>query len=255
VSPEQLEGIYRRILMGAAASFADASPRPPAVVEVSAVPTFCEGRHPAGLVTQPAVQNLTGAGGYLARMAHFEHAAVSAFVQLAAELEEHAAPERFVDTARRAASEEVVHAQTVAALARARGARPPAPRLKAVALRSLEAIALDNAAEGCVREAFGALVGLYQSAHASAPDVREAMKQVARDEVEHAAFSFELKGWLDRKLSPEARGRVAEARDEALAALLHRVFAFEDVPWREELGLPDADTLFELARAFRAELA
>jgi hypothetical protein len=42
------------------------------------------------------------------------------------------------------------------ALARRVGARPRAVQVVRGALRSIEAIALDNAVEGCVRETYGA---------------------------------------------------------------------------------------------------
>ena len=46
--------------------------------------------------------------------------------------------------------------------------------------------------------------------------------------------------------------RIADHRERALSALLHQVFTFEDAPWRDELGLPAADVLFDLAREFRS---
>jgi hypothetical protein len=217
-------------------------------------PTLCEGRHPAGRL-ETDLSGLRGEGGYLARMAHFEAASVAAFLQLADELEAAGAPQGLVKLAEASARDEVKHAQAVGALARKRGAVPPAPRLTPSPPRNVFELALDNAREGCVREAFGALIGLHQATHATSPDVKAAMQKVADDEIAHAAFSFELARWLDGMLSDAERARVARARDEALAALLHQAFAFHDMPWRDALGLPAADTLFELAHAFRAQLA
>jgi hypothetical protein len=215
-------------------------------------PTLCEGRHPAGIV-ETDLSGLKGAGGYLARMAHFEAASVAAFRQLADELEALGAPDALVERAEESAHDEVNHAQAIGALARKRGAVPPAPRLRAVKPRSVFALALDNVREGCVREAFGALIGLYQAEHATDADVKRAMQQVADDEIAHAAFSFQLAQHLDAQLSVSERARVKAARDEALGALLHQALLFDDVPWRDALGLPAADTLFELAQAFRAQ--
>lgn len=252
MSPDQLENIFRRILMSVAA---DAAPWPETSTGDNAdLPTLCDGRHPAGIVPSD-FSNLHGSGGYLARMAHFEAASVTAFLHLADELDDLQAPLHLVEQARQAAREEVVHAQAVATLARRRGATPPQPRLKPPPLRTLEEVAVDNAAEGCVREAFGALIGLYQSAHAKAPDVRATMKMIAEDEITHAAFSFELDHHFDNRLDSTGQARCTQAREQALADLLHKVFTFSDAPWRTELGLPDADTLFDLARAFSAELA
>jgi hypothetical protein len=188
-------------------------------------------------------------------MAHFEAASVSAFTHLAEELDELQAPLELVERAKTAAREEVVHAHAVSALARKRGAVAPSVRLKPPPLRTLEEVATENAAEGCVREAFGALVGLYQSVHATAPDVRATMQLVAEDEISHAALSFQLHRHFTARLDDDAMQRVEATRDRAIGELLHRAFSFEDAPWRDELGLPNADVLFDLAREFKTELA
>jgi hypothetical protein len=217
-------------------------------------PQFCTGRLPAGRV-ETDMGTLRGPGGYLARMAHFEAASVAAFNQLAEELEAHGAPRALVDFAKAAAKDEVRHAQAVAALARKRGVRPPAPRVRATPLRSVFELALDNAREGCVREAFGALVGLHQAQHATDVEVKRAMHAIAHDEVTHASFSFQLARYLDSQLDDAQREQVAAARDEAIGAVLAQALTFEDVEWREAFGLPDADTLYALARAFHTQFA
>jgi hypothetical protein len=215
-------------------------------------PSFCTGRHPNGTL-ETNLGALEGLGGYLARMAHFEAASVAAFLQLAQELQSHGAPCALVSQAKQSARDEIRHAAAFGALARKRGVVPPAPKLKAGLARGPFALALDNTREGCVREAFGALVGLYQAQHATASDVREAMQSVAEDELAHAAFSFELARHLE--VSANARAQVAAAREEALGRLLHEALAFEDLPWRNALGLPGADALFELARGFHQAFA
>ncbi|MBL8949938.1 MAG: hypothetical protein JNK82_04115 [Myxococcaceae bacterium] len=251
MSPDQLRQIFRRILSRVSA---DALPIAPPSEEPGELPTLCDGRHPAGIM-RADFSELHGAGGYLARMAHFEAASVSAFTHLAEELDDLQAPLEYVERAKKAAREEVVHAHAVSALARKRGAVAPSPRLKPPPLRTLEEVATENAAEGCVREAFGALVGLYQSVHATAPDVRATMQLVADDEVSHAALSLELHHHFTSRLDGEARLRVEATRDRAMGEILRQAFAFEDAPWRDELGLPNADVLFDLAREFKLALA
>jgi hypothetical protein len=285
MSPAQLKAVFRRILMGAAAPALLSDCGPPCsspqtvttvlladggadcsacatgictVVDGGPTPlvscgVVCKGRAPAGTI-ETDLSELNGIGGYLARMAHFEAASVEAFNQLARELVSIAAPARLVEQALQAAHDEVVHAETVSKLARRRGTTPPVPRITMAPRRSIDQLAIDNAAEGCVREAFGALVGLYQSAHAAADDVRIAMAQVAEDEVAHASFSFELALHLNERIGSATRAKVREARDEAVAELLHQAFAADDVPFRDELGLPPADVLFELARGFQKTL-
>jgi hypothetical protein len=217
-------------------------------------PSFCEGRRPNGTL-ETDLGALDGLGGHLARMAHFEAASVAAFFQLAQELESHRAPAALVAQAKRSAKDEQRHASTVGALARKRGVVPPAPKLEAGPARTLFALALDNAREGCVREAFGALVGLYQAEHATEADVRETMRRVAEDEVAHAAFSLELARYLDERLSADERAQVERAREEALEALVQQALEPHAMPWRDALGLPSAQTLLKLGRGFRAALA
>jgi hypothetical protein len=290
MSPDELKAVFKRMLLGAAAPvmlscsgptvaggppgcqpqtqriyFSDAG-IPDAGYEYCTdatadagrpavdCPQFCTGRLPAGRV-ETDMGTLRGPGGYLARMAHFEAASVAAFNQLAEELEAHRAPRALVEFAKAAAKDEVRHAQAVAVLARKRGVRPPAPRVRATPLRSVFELALDNAREGCVREAFGALVGLHQAEHATDLDVRRAMHAIAHDEVSHASFSFQLARYLDSQLDDEQREQVAAARDEAIGAVLAQALTFEDVEWREAFGLPDADTLYALARAFHTQFA
>jgi hypothetical protein len=258
MSPAELKEVFHRILRAVPAPVTASSQCVEAESSARArsveCPTLCEGRHPAGMVATDLSQ-LRGAAGYLARMAHFEAASVAAFRQLADELEFHGAPMPLVERARDAAKDEVAHAQSISALARKRGVVPPAPRVTKTMPRSLQEIALDNAREGCVREAFGALVGLYQSRYAKDEEVRQAMARVAEDEISHAALSFELAHKLEGQLPNAARAEVEKAREEALNALLHQAFSFEEMPWRDELGLPAPDTLFDLARVFRTELA
>jgi hypothetical protein len=81
------------------------------------------------------------------------------------------------------------------------------------------------------------------------------MSQVAKDEIAHASLSFDLHHHFEARLDDFARDRLKQRRELALAELLHQIFTFEDAPWRDELGLPDSDTLFDLARAFRDELS
>src|SRR5438105_1439647 len=281
MSPTELKAVFRRILMGAAAPVlladcgggggvcgnyhpppaytatagmladggADCSNvcdagyfcEPLSATMVRCNAPLCTGRNPAGTI-ETDLSQLKGLGGYLASMAHFEAASVAAFNQLADELFALEAPDDLVARAMQAAHEEVIHAEQMARLSRRRGVTPPAPRLSIAPRRGLEGLAIDNASEGCVREAFGALIGLHQSAHATARDVREAMAKIAHDEISHAAFSFDVARHLRSRLEGAARARVDAAQEAALDALLHQAFESADPPFAAELGLPSADT-------------
>jgi hypothetical protein len=159
-----------------------------------------------------------GVAARLAMQAYYEAASVVAFDRLVAALRRARAPRSLVDAARRASADERRHAETFAALARARGAVVRKPAL-GCATPSLLEIALENAAEGCVRETYGALVTAHQAEHAQDPALRAAFASIAGDEAAHAALSWRLARWLDARLTPAERRRVARARRDAVRAL------------------------------------
>jgi hypothetical protein len=93
---------------------------------------------------------------------------------------------------------------------RAEGGRPPRH-----AIRSLLEIAIDNVSEGCVRETYGALLGMWQARSAEDADVRATMRAIAHDEARHASLSFALHRWMVGALTPAAARLVEEARRQA----------------------------------------
>jgi hypothetical protein len=105
-------------------------------------------------------------------------------------------------------------------------------------VRSLEAIARQNAVEGCVHETFGAAVAMVQSMNASDARVRAAMRPIARDELRHADLAWAVARWLDLRLAPAARARVARARCRAARTLLRRVSRKVDPDLVAHLGIP-----------------
>ena len=111
-----------------------------------------------------------------------EAGSVEAFRVLRDDLRMHGAPERLVRAAARAMRDEIRHVRQTAALARRFGeepiAPPPVPDRPA---RTFEAVALENAIEGCVRETYSALECLWQAHRAEDPRVRSTMVQIARD--------------------------------------------------------------------------
>src|SRR5205823_2406284 len=139
-------------------------------------------------------------GEHFARVAHLEAASVHAFVRLGRELDAHGAPKRLLDAAARAARDEIRHARVTARIARRFGASPPPARVRQLAVRSLAAVAIENAVEGCVRETFGALVAKWQADHAGDAEVATAMERIARDESDHAALSWAIAGWSAARL-------------------------------------------------------
>jgi hypothetical protein len=220
----------------------------------------CTGRRPPGLVpaTDPgrdAPVPVSPVARFLAHVAYLEAASVVAFDRLAAELCAHGAPDRLVRAARRSAREEIRHAEVTGRLAEQAGARPEPVVVDAPpALRSLEALALDNAVEGCVHETYGALVGMRQAEAARDPEVRREMKAIARDETRHAELSWELAAWLDGQLDEAARSRVRAARDRAVAELFDEIGVEPHPALAAEMGLATAAQARAAALDLRASL-
>jgi hypothetical protein len=197
------------------------------------------GRKPEGLA-RATFEGPGAVARYLAQAAHLEAAAVGAFAILARELAAHGAPRRLQARARAAAKDEVRHARAMTALAKRAGATPPRAVIAKHAVRPLEEIALENAAEGCIRETFGATVAWIQADRARDPRVRGAMRRIAADEARHAELSWDVARWLDTKLCPAARRRVHGARIAALEALRAEMSRDPHAELAREVGLPSA---------------
>jgi hypothetical protein len=207
----------------------------------------CGGRRPSGFEGS-AAHNTADAGEFFSEMARLEAASIQAFRTLRQELVAHRAPRGLVRMAERAARDEKRHTRMTSALARRFGAMlrdPEIPKPKPP-LRSLEAIAIENAVEGCVRETFGALLATYQAAKASDPVIRAAMARIARDETRHAAVAWRVAGWLNGKLDAHARVAVSAARRHARWELSRSLRA-APTEATAALGLPDAAAMRQLA--------
>ncbi len=176
------------------------------------------GRRPPGLIA-PTPTTGDPVAQWLAEVAHLEAASVPAFVQLATELVVHGAPPPLVAAALRAADDEVRHAWVMTALARAAGAEPPPVEQAATTVRDLPAIALDNAVEGCVREAFAAACAAHQAGAAHDPTLRAALAAIAVDEHRHAALSRAIDAWTSSRIGPATRARRVRAQADAVDAL------------------------------------
>jgi hypothetical protein len=195
------------------------------------------GRRPAGLSHSPPRGRT--AASFFAHAAWFEAASVVAFRRLGDELDAHGAPAPLVAKARRAVEEEERHTRATSRLATRFGARVVLPRLCPGRVRDLAAIALENAVEGCVHEAYAAMVAMRIASHAADDGVRRAFQVIAREEVGHAALAWEVAAWMEPRLDVETREAVQRARQGALAAL--RAQLDEEPSWelRRLVGMPD----------------
>lgn len=198
----------------------------------------CVGRRPDGLCGSNPTSARDVCGRWLADVARLEAAAVVAFAWLEFDLTALGAPAELVQRARRAAKDELRHAELVAQLATARDASVPQVVVAGRAVRSALEVALENAVEGCVRESWGALCAHVQAQTAQSADVKAVWQSIARDETEHAQLSRDIATWLESQLSSSEREQVAAARALAIVALRRELDADVAPELVSELGLP-----------------
>jgi len=208
------------------------------------------GRRPMGHVAFAA--HVGDLGRYYAGCAYMEMASIRAFLELGKQLSGWGAPESLVSRCRAAAEDELRHAQIFYRLAAEERCKPPTPRQEP-ASEDLFAVALHNAVEGCVNESWAALLAHYQSRHAPSERLRMVFAQVAADETRHGQLAWDLHAWFLTQLSPAQRQTLALAQAEAIEALSQ--CAPEPVWAPTCVGLPQYDTMQQLAISFGAELA
>ena len=177
-------------------------------------------------------------GTHFARIATLEAAAVVAFERLTEELARLGAPPALVADTRKAAQDEVRHAEVMTKVARRFGAEPEAPEVEAASPRNAHAIAVENAVEGCIRETYGALAGCYQSLAAADPMVANAMRTVSEDELFHAELSAKVDAFLQTLLTESERESVAAARRRAISELRLETMIEPDEEIAKLAGLP-----------------
>lgn len=187
-------------------------------------------------------------GAQLAAMAELEAASVPAFDRLARELAMWGAPEDLVERSWRAMRDEIRHARVMSALAREHGHSPRAIEVPALPCRSLEAIAHENAIEGCVREAYGALIATYQAERAR-PALRTAFRAIAVDERRHAELAEDVHAWILGRLEAAPRVAIELARKRAEVELRERLKRSRAC---SELGLPGGVAAVALCDAYFA---
>jgi hypothetical protein len=198
------------------------------------------GRRPDGLqpISRPSCKSPVAV--FFGECAQLEAASIVAFERMRAELVALGAPRALTRAARRAARDETRHARVTRALAKRFGGRTLRPTFERPRPRALVDMALENAAEGLVRETFGAAIALWQADRARDSEVRRAMRQIADDECRHAELSWRVARWLHRKLTPVERERVSRRVRETVVTLRAEVSRAPDRVLREVAGLPSA---------------
>jgi len=215
-------------------------------VERAPTPGCVVGRRPEGL-RQSAGDLRASLGAFFAHSAALEAASVPAFLRLSRELERHGAPRALTLRAVAAARDEVRHARAVGELARAFGAERAPWSLAPGSLRELEAVALENAIEGCVRETYGALVAQYQQRYARDARIAGVYRPIAADEARHAELSWAVACWAEPRLPAAARRRVQAARAAAASELVGQVRSTAAAEHDGVAGLPSPELGWALA--------
>lgn len=204
------------------------------------------GRRPADFLDVAVADSVRGE---LLRALHHEAESVRAFERLGRELAHHGAPAELVAAAARAAVQERDHAERCARLV---GEAPAiAPDDRRAAVRELEAIAIENAREGCVGEAYAALANAIQARTAATAELRAHYAAIAADELAHAALAHAVHDWCTGQLDAAARTRVAAASDHALDELA-RAVANTGAAAAAALGMPTGARAAQLIDAVAA---
>ena len=194
------------------------------------------------------------AAAWLARAAHDEAASVHAFTALVAELTAHRAPEPLLARLRAAADDEVRHATIIKNLAEAHGATILTPDIMTTPPRTLLAIAVENAREGCVNETWAALCAAHQARRAADPRTRFIFAEIAADEARHAELAWFLDTWLMGQLTAAERAIVETTRQTAARELRGSLADLPHGPELAALGLPDPATARHLAASLDVTL-
>ena len=204
-------------------------------------PNCVVGRRPAGLL-QTAKTVTRGAsclGIHFAHSARLEAASVIAFRVLRAELTQHGASRKLLRKASESARDEIRHTRMTRRLARRFHTSSERPSICTQPSRTLLEIAIENAVEGCVRETYGALVGMWQAAHARDRVIARSMSRIARDETRHAALSQEVAAWLWPRLSEQEKSLVNCAARDAIVELRQALLVSPEPELVTHAGLPN----------------
>jgi hypothetical protein len=187
----------------------DARARSPADFAIPGTPT-CDEMFAAGLDWQCAAQ--------------YECASVLAFLQLAAELLAHDAPDALVAAALAAAEDEIGHARISSELAsRFLGAHvfPTLPEVApALAGRAaLIRLSTESWLDSCLAEGMASARARRASHLAVDRGARTAQRVIARDEARHAEVGWDILAWAMQTGSDDARDAVSALRDAEIDAV------------------------------------
>ena len=213
------------------------------------------GRRPNGLHTSDKEvdevihpSSLQEVGAFFAELAYLEEAAITAFQYLHQELQAYEAPQALIEQAHKSIQEEIEHATLMTMLAKGYGSTPEPVQVASFSLRPLIEIACENAKEGCIREAFGALLAMWQAEHTEDKAVQAVMNRIAYEESEHAALSFAIDEWVRPLLSADELLQLEDAHNQGRESLYTELSKEPSKALVQFAGFPtvsEAQTLFQ----------
>lgn len=135
-----------------------------------------------------------------AARAQAEHASIASFSRFSLQLLAVGAPPELLESAHRAALDEIRHAQICFALASVFAREPLGPGLLPMPAEALGATSLAEAAaatytEGCVGETLSALEAERAAEHATVPAIRTALGLIAAEEAGHSELAWAFVRW------------------------------------------------------------
>lgn len=195
----------------------------------------------------------TKAAQYWAKVAMMEHASVASFSRFSLELMSVGAPIELLALAHQAALDEVKHTQISLSIANqfnsasfAPGSFPISSKVVDSAFGNMKKIAMAAALEGCIEETLAAAIVFYQAEHFG-DNQKVALRSVALDEANHAAFAWRAVQWM-ASTSPEVHAAVSEV-------FVERAQRYESIPQPvapstlQRLGLLDQGMIANLQHA------
>jgi hypothetical protein len=151
-----------------------------------------------------------------ARDAQLAHTSIASFGRFALELQAVGAPSELVESAHRAAIDEIDHARVCFSLVSVYGGQVVGPGpvplpTGAFAAPTLISMAHATVLEGCVNETIAALEAKVAAAHAQPAAVRDALLAIERQESDHASLAFRFVGWAIARGGREVRAAARAA--------------------------------------------
>ncbi len=181
-------------------------------------PLFVDGEQilpPVVRTCPPGVSARARAAEHWLQCARMESASVPAFTRLAAELASVGAPAAMVEAARDAAADEIRHTQlcldVAGRLVDDEFNVGPLPDVLARIGLSIEQLAMEALLEGCIGEGSAGAWASIASRRAG-PQFAQTLRDIAGDELRHAALSWRVVGWALRK-RPSLGPRLFDALD------------------------------------------